>query len=440
MWGQGSGPAEVQRGAKVASDSSASSLSARRYAARWRMRLRDNALLLAVALAAVALLAGLSGQMAAGLIAALAVLAAALAPRAGAAKQVANASASTAAPSDLPSGQELAFAIADPLIVCDRHGVVLFANAAASLVFGRIHPGELIALRFRSPEMQDLIEAAIAGMSAAPVDYGERVPIERSFKVSVTRIGADGRFALHFRDQSETRRIDRMRADFIANASHELRTPLASISGFIETLRGPARNDAEARERFLQIMHTQTGRMARLIDDLLSLSRLEMKPLAGAGTAVDLVALTRQVTDSLGQMIRDNEMALTLDLPAEPVRVLANADEIVQVVENLVENACKYGQSGKLLDIALSTDAEEAWLSVRDHGPGIPAEHIPRVTERFYRVDVETSRAQKGTGLGLAIVKHILTRHKGRLTIRSTPGEGATFTLHLPLAKDPTTR
>lgn len=441
MWGQGSGPAEVQRGAKVASDSPTSSLSARRSAARWRMRLRDNALLLTVALAAIVLLAGLSGQVAAGIAAALAVFVAALAPRAGPARQEAKApTLAAAAPDNLPSGSELAAAIADPLILADRHGVVIFANAAASLAFGRVHPGELVALRFRSPEMQELIEAALSGMAVRPVDYGERVPIERSFKVSVTRIGEDGRFALHFRDQSETRRIDRMRADFIANASHELRTPLASISGFIETLRGPARNDAEARERFLQIMHTQTGRMARLIDDLLSLSRLEMKPLAGAGTTVDLVALAREVTDSLGQMIRENEMALELDLPAEPVFVLANADEIVQVVENLVENACKYGQSGKRLDIALSNDEEEASLSVRDHGPGIPAEHIPRVTERFYRVDVETSRAQKGTGLGLAIVKHILTRHKGRLTIRSAPGEGATFTLHLPLAKDPTTR
>jgi two-component system, OmpR family, phosphate regulon sensor histidine kinase PhoR len=142
------------------------------------------------------------------------------------------------------------------------------------------------------------------------------------------------------------------------------------------------------------------------------------------------------VTDSLGQMIRDNEMALTLDLPDEPVRILAHADEIVQVVENLVENACKYGQSGKRLYVAVSHDRDEAALCVRDHGPGIAAEHIPRVTERFYRVDVENSRAQKGTGLGLAIVKHILTRHKGRLTIRSTPGDGATFTIHLPLAKD----
>ncbi|WP_024588520.1 ATP-binding protein [Aliihoeflea sp. 2WW] len=429
----------------MASDSSASLSSARRLGARWRMRLRDQAVVVCVSLGAIALVAGVAGRPILGLIAAMAVLAAAIMGAGAPRRQPAISASPRPLGSDSeheahPSGLELAAAIADPLIVCDANGVVLIANAAASLAFGRIQPGELVALRFRSPEMHDLIEAALAGSHVRPIDYAERVPIKRSFKVSVTRIGEDGRFALHFRDQSEARRIDRMRADFIANASHELRTPLASISGFIETLRGPARNDAEARERFLQIMHTQTGRMARLIDDLLSLSRLEMKPLAGAGTAVDLVALTRQVTDSLGQMIRDNEMELSLDLPAQPVRVLANADEIVQVVENLVENACKYGQAGKRLDITLSSDDEEAALSVRDHGPGIPAEHIPRVTERFYRVDVETSRVQKGTGLGLAIVKHILTRHKGRLTIRSTPGDGATFTMHLPLAKDQTAR
>jgi two-component system, OmpR family, phosphate regulon sensor histidine kinase PhoR len=422
----------------VASDSSASLSSARRLAARWRMRLRDQAVLIATSLAAVVLTAAIADRPVLGLFAATAILVAAFVPsRAPRAQTV---MATPTDPSKLegeahPSGLELAAAIGDPLIVCDGNGVVLIANAAASLAFGQIQSGELIALRFRSPEMHDLVEAALAGHHVRPIDYAERVPIERSFKVSVTRIGQDGRFALHFRDQSETRRIDRMRADFIANASHELRTPLASIS-----LRGPARNDAEAGERFLQIMHAQTGRMARLIDDLLSLSRLEMKPLAGAGTVVDLVALAREVTDSLGQMIRDNEMALTLDLPDEPVRILAHADEIVQVVENLVENACKYGQSGKRLDIAVSSDRDEAALCVRDHGPGIPAEHIPRVTERFYRVDVENSRAQKGTGLGLAIVKHILTRHKGRLTIRSTPGDGAAFTIHLPLAKDQTAR
>jgi two-component system, OmpR family, phosphate regulon sensor histidine kinase PhoR len=429
----------------VASDSSASLSSARRLAARWRMRLRDQALVIAISLAAVVLMSVIAERLFLGLVAAIAILVAAFLPsRAPRAQTVVG---TPAGPSGRnlereahPSGLELAAAIGEPLIVCDGNGVVLIANAAASLAFGQIQPGELVALRFRSPEMHDVIKAALAGSHVRPIDYAERVPIERSFKVSVTRIGEDGRFALHFRDQSETRRIDRMRADFIANASHELRTPLASISGFIETLRGPARNDAEARERFLQIMHTQTGRMARLIDDLLSLSRLEMKPLAGAGAVVDLAALAREVTDSLGQMIRDNEMALTLDLPDEPVRVLANADEIVQVVENLVENACKYGQSGKRLDIAVSSDRDEAALCVRDHGPGIPAEHIPRVTERFYRVDVENSRAQKGTGLGLAIVKHILTRHKGRLTIRSTPGDGAAFTIHLPLAKDQTAR
>ncbi|MET0170439.1 MAG: ATP-binding protein, partial [Aliihoeflea sp.] len=331
---------------------------------------------------------------------------------------------------------ELSEAIGDPLILCNDFGVVLFANRAASAAFGQFLPGDLIALRFRSPEMQALIEAALGGAPSGAIEHAERVPIERSFKVSATMVGGDGRFALFFRDQSETRRIDKMRADFIANASHELRTPLASISGFIETLAGPAKNDPKAREQFLAIMQNQTARMARLIDDLLSLSRLEMKPLAGAETRVDLADLARQVTVSLGQLIRDNGMVLALDLKDGPVPIVANPDEIVQVLENLIENACKYGQSGKRIDVSLSTERDEASLTVRDHGPGIPTEHIPRLTERFYRVDVETSRAQKGTGLGLAIVKHILSRHQGRLTIRSAPGDGASFTVHLPLAQD----
>ncbi len=421
----------------MAGDISTSQVSTRRKVARWRRNLSCHAPILLVSLAAIALLTAFSGHVLAGLGCGVAVLGAALiAPQRMRKRLQPVPRAQPVAPGvPHPSAAELGAAIDDPLIVCDAQGTVLLANAAATRAFGSLATGEPIALRFRSPEMQDLIDRALRGDDRASVDYSERVPIERSFKVSLTRIGGGGRFALFFRDQSETRRIDRMRADFIANASHELRTPLASIAGFIETLRGPAKEDAAARERFLQIMQGQTGRMARLIDDLLSLSRLEMKPLAGADSKVDLARLVREVADSLGQMIRDNDLELDLDLPDEPVWVPANTDEIVQVVYNLVENACKYGHGGKSLDIKLENAADEARLSVRDHGPGIAPEHIPRLTERFYRADGDTSG--KGTGLGLAIVKHILTRHKGRLTIKSQLGDGACFTVHLPLAKDP---
>jgi two-component system phosphate regulon sensor histidine kinase PhoR len=229
-----------------------------------------------------------------------------------------------------------------------------------------------------------------------------------------------------------------MRADFVANASHELRTPLASLSGFIETLQGSARDDAQARQRFLGIMKAQANRMARLIDDLLSLSRIELKAHLQPATPVDLVGIVRQVADSLQTLARDRGVEIKIEKPEKPLAVRGDRDELIRVFENLVENALKYGAPGKRVDISLarkvgSGGEEEATVSVRDYGPGIADEHIPRLTERFYRVDVAESRAQGGTGLGLALVKHIVARHRGRLVINSVLGKGATFTIRLPL-------
>jgi len=241
-----------------------------------------------------------------------------------------------------------------------------------------------------------------------------------------------------FHDLTPLRRVEEMRADFVANASHELRTPLAALSGFIETLQGSARDDAKARERFLAIMREQAHRMARLIDDLLSLSRIELNAHRRPDTLVDLVPIVRQVVDSLETLARDRGVAVNVEA-ANALTVLGDRDELVRIFENLVENALKYGAPGKRVDIKLgaSMSAEnepEAQVSIRDYGPGIAPEHLPRLTERFYRVDVKESRAQGGTGLGLALVKHILNRHRGRLTIESAPGAGASFTIHLPTA------
>jgi two-component system phosphate regulon sensor histidine kinase PhoR len=286
--------------------------------------------------------------------------------------------------------------------------------------------------------MHALIEGVLAdAASVSAIDYVERVPIERVFRVTAAAVGRDGGlFALVFKDQSETRRIDRMRADFIANASHELRTPLASISGFVETLRGPAKNDAAAREHFLKIMHDQTGRMARLIDDLLSLSRLEMKPYSRSGTPVDVRGVVDAVVDSLGPLATESGVVVMKQMPDQPSWVSGDRDELFQVFENLLENAIKYGQSGGRVEVEVgmpSADGKEGvQVRFRDFGPGIPDEHIPRITERFYRVDVESSRTRKGTGLGLAIVKHILTRHGGYLDVRSQVGAGSTFVAHFP--------
>jgi two-component system, OmpR family, phosphate regulon sensor histidine kinase PhoR len=336
------------------------------------------------------------------------------------------------------SAVDLAAAVPDAILVFDGEGATLHANDAAVTAFGPFTLGLPLQRRFRAPEMQQLIEDMLSGqMESSVVDYVERVPIERVFRVTATRIRADDAlFVAVFKDQSEARRIDRMRADFIANASHELRTPLASITGFVEALRGPARNDAAARESFLKIMQEQTGRMARLIDDLLSLSRLEMKPFLPVGVEVDICEAIDSVIDSLGPLAREAGVEIVREFPAGPVIVAGSRDELFQVFENLLENACKYGQSGGKVVVSIAASAAsgdgETSVTFRDFGPGIAAEHIPRITERFYRVDVDASRGRKGTGLGLAIVKHILTRHNARLSIKSEVGEGSAFTVHFP--------
>jgi two-component system phosphate regulon sensor histidine kinase PhoR len=254
-----------------------------------------------------------------------------------------------------------------------------------------------------------------------------------------------------------------MRADFVANTSHELRTPLASLVGFIETLQGPARDDEAARDRFLKIMQMQVGRMGRLIDDLLSLSRIEMNEHVPPSTPVDLIGVVRDVLDTLGPRAQEDEVTLRVTLEGAPFRpqpnqamawVLGDRDELVQVVQNLVDNAIKYGGRGGTVTIDLgvarparTTDGDEAvkavesqttyYISVQDRGDGIDRQHLPRLTERFYRVDVQQSREQGGTGLGLAIVKHIVNRHRGSLTIESTIAQGSVFSVFLPTARGP---
>lgn len=336
------------------------------------------------------------------------------------------------------SATNLAAAVPDAMIIFDRDGSTVYANEPATAAFGSFVPGLPLQRKFRAPEMQELIGSLLSGEAeSSTVDHIERVPIERVYRVIATRIRDSGDlFVLVFKDQSETRRIDRMRADFIANASHELRTPLASIAGFVETLRGPAKDDPKAREHFLKIMQEQTARMARLIDDLLSLSRLEMKPLLGTGAEVDIRQIVESVIDSLTPLAREAGVEIVREFPAGPVMVSGSRDELFQVFENLLENACKYGQSGGRVIVTINQpDAKsggDVSVSFRDFGPGIAAEHIPRITERFYRVDAEASRGPKGTGLGLAIVKHILTRHNARLAIRSEVGKGSEFTVHFP--------
>ena len=334
----------------------------------------------------------------------------------------------------------------DPVIALDRNGRVLTLNEAARSLAPALRQGELVSLALRMPELIEAIGRAYASGEEQRVEYSERAPIDRWFEMIVKPVRRETKLArpdlvlLTFHDLTPLRRVEEMRADFVANASHELRTPLAALSGFIETLQGSARDDANARHRFLAIMQEQAQRMARLIDDLLSLSRIELNAHRRPDTRVDLVPIVRQVADGLETLARDRGVTVHVEA-ADEMSVPGDRDELVRVFENLVENALKYGAAGKSVDITLargmSPDGEpEARVAVRDYGPGIAPEHVPRLTERFYRVDVRESRAQGGTGLGLALVKHILNRHHGRLSIESLPGSGATFTVYLPTAND----
>jgi len=327
----------------------------------------------------------------------------------------------------------------DPCIVLDRRGIVRYANRLAVTAFA-IRPGDPLTFRLRVPDLLAAFERVAKGGPPERVEFAERVPTERWFSAWFARLDDGPRMgnfvALVLHDLTEQKRVDRIRVDFVANASHELRTPLASLVGFIETLQGPAREDAAARERFLQIMRDQATRMSRLIDDLLSLSRIEMKAHLRPSGEVDLVSTVKHVADALEPLARELGVTIATDLPPSPVMVTGERDELIQVFENLIENACKYGQSGGNVDVTVAPAGEGVGpsFSVRDHGPGIAGEHIPRLTERFYRIDVDTSRKHRGTGLGLAIVKHILARHHARMTVDSRLGEGAAFTVIFPQA------
>ena len=343
--------------------------------------------------------------------------------------------------------RKLAAALPDPCFILDRRGIVRFTNHAGSTIFGNVKEGDPLSFRIRQPDMLGALDHVLDGGPMQKVEYSLKSHSERLYEAWVTPIhlssdlpaGTRPDFILLLlHDQTEQKNIERMRADFVANASHELRTPLASVIGFIETLQGPAKGDQVATERFLGIMLDQSERMSRLISDLLSLSRIEMKAHMLPDTRVDLTKIVRHVTDALTPLANEYDVEIVLSDCEASFWVSGDRDELVQVFENLVENALKYGQSGKRIEINCSAIHDPAdgktyfAIKIRDFGPGIPSEHLPRLTERFYRIDVASSREQKGTGLGLAIVKHILSRHRGKLLISSSPGEGSTFEVRLP--------
>jgi two-component system phosphate regulon sensor histidine kinase PhoR len=334
----------------------------------------------------------------------------------------------------------------NPLLLLDVAGRIVFANRAAEAVVGPDAERKHISAVLRTPELLEAIERVLSGADAEALNFTIPVPLERHFRASIARTrrgggGEGGRILIQIHDLTAMRRAEDMRADFVANASHELRTPLAAVSGFIDTLRGHARNDEEARDRFLEIMNVEASRMRRLIDDLLSLTRIELNEHNPPAGVVDVVAVVQSAVLALAPLAQKDNITVEISPENQHFAVVGDVDELTQVFQNLIHNAIKYGREDSTVRVSFARvesgsrrEGGQISVAIEDEGEGIPREAIPRLTERFYRVDVKRSRERGGTGLGLAIVKHILNRHQGRLHIESTLGLGSTFTVFLPAA------
>ena len=344
------------------------------------------------------------------------------------------------------SAQAIVDGLPDPLIGVDRQRRIVRTNRAAVALLGTMVPDRDLSTALRHPALLAAIDSLLAttgGNFVGPDQVAVSFVLSGAPELDVMaharrlpRAAADGSLALIvLHDTTALRRAERMRADFVANASHELKTPIAGIMGFIETLRGPARDDAAARERFLGIMAEQADRMRRLVDDLLMLSRIEQHEHARPAAAVDVGRVLGGVRDLL--QLKASSRKVTVELVVDPALppAVGDYDELTIVFQNLVDNAIKYSRPAATVRVAARPlGADRLAIAVSDEGDGIPAAHLPRLTERFYRVDTARSRQLGGTGLGLAIVKHVVNRHRGRLDIQSTPGKGSVFTVTLPAA------
>jgi two-component system phosphate regulon sensor histidine kinase PhoR len=345
----------------------------------------------------------------------------------------------------LAAAEAIIAAAPDPLILLDDRRRIVRANNAAAALVGSLSPPCDLAAVLRNPAVLAGADAVLRGEEARIVEFGLAIPVELQLRARFARLGRpalDGAVAVvTLHDVTELKRAEQMRADFIANASHELRTPLATLTGFIETLRGPARDDAEARERFLAIMGGQATRMTRLVEDLLSLSRIELNEHVLPRGRVALASLLQHLAETLELRAGERGMRIALSLPPDLPDVQGDRDELAQLFQNLLDNAIKYGRADTEISVGAGTARRGIGsfvsVGVRDHGDGIAREHLPRLTERFYRVDTARSREMGGTGLGLAIVKHIVNRHRGLLEIESTLGEGSAFTVLLRAAAAP---
>jgi two-component system phosphate regulon sensor histidine kinase PhoR len=387
------------------------------------------------------------------------------------------AAVATPAPPAGPASEPLPYAaivegLEDPVMVVEAGGPgetaghrLVFANAAARTLFRIQRQDARLITAIRNPQVIELVDEALIGRIAGHGAFEAGGAHDRVWTAAAQPLadGADGPplALLVLRDQTDLRRAERMRADFLANASHELRTPLASLTGFIETLRGPARDDAGARDKFLGIMHTQAERMARLIDDLMSLSRIELNEHIAPQGRVDLAMAVTDVADALTPVIRGRGVRIDWTPPERGAASIdGDRDQIIQVIQNLIDNAVKYSPRDGVVRVEVSAPAggdppavrdpdaagltllapdhrpgeRYALLRISDSGPGLPRDALPRLTERFYRVEGQKSGDRSGTGLGLAIVKHIVNRHRGGISVESAEGRGATFSVWLPLA------
>jgi two-component system phosphate regulon sensor histidine kinase PhoR len=331
----------------------------------------------------------------------------------------------------------------EAIFILDGSRRILFVNTIAESIFGKLATGSDFVRTIRHPQCMEMIEQVLQGQEITSDAITIENPVKTTFNVLVTRLGGNGgegiRIMVSMMDISERRQIEQMRSDFVANVSHELRSPLTALTGFIETLQGTAKQDAPARARFLKLMEREASRMARLVSELLSLSKFEAPNRVFPRERCDIVKIVNRVRTTLSEMAASEGKTVGIEFEEPELFVSGDEDALVQVFQNLIENAIKYSAANSTVTVTISEvsniagmNAPAAAIVVQDQGEGIPQEHIARLTERFYRVDSDRSREKGGTGLGLAIVKHIINQHRGRLKIESEMGVGSTFSVFLP--------
>lgn len=325
-----------------------------------------------------------------------------------------------------------------PILTFDVRRRLEFMNLAAKSLFGSGLEGRDVAAALRHPDVLQAVDQSVHDRVSRKAEFPVFAPVRRRFRVTIDALparfaGGQG-FVAAVDDVTDSRQVQEMRSGFVADVSHELRTPLAAVLSIVDTLQGPARDDPEARSRFLDILREQSDRMARLVDDLLALSRIEMNEHQPPRDSVNLSEVLDHVCDGLELLAEAREMRLQRDFD-DGLTVTGDRDELARLFQNLIDNGIKYGDRGTPVQVRVTRDEGQLLVEVRDQGPGIAREQVPRLTERFYRTDRARSRAAGGTGLGLAIVKHIVSRHRGELSIRSRQGEGSVFAVRLPIAQ-----